>query len=116
MSKALIVLMVGMLAVGCASTPTMKSVAGTYDTGFGNRIVLLDNGGIEGDDRGEKAEWKIADGDLVFQRMLYELPNDQKGVCSVNKDDSITLIAIIDEDGKREEVPKEHQVTWKKIQ
>ena len=45
--KSLIVLVVGLLAVGCSSTPTMKSVAGVYEgkwEGLNAKMVLLGNG------------------------------------------------------------------------
>ena len=65
--RTLIILVVGLLAVGCASTPTMESVAGTYeltppppntvdvfDHLAGYRIVFLDNGVLEFYHNGEQ--------------------------------------------------------------
>ena len=114
-----IILLIAVMVIGaCASMPTMKSVAGTYehkdDVNTG-RFVFLDNGIAEGYHNGTKREedgkWKIskegelhvtgADGGIV--------------VFSINKDSSITFIAVIYPDGKREDFPKDKQTTWKKI-
>ena len=63
--KPLLVLIVGLMAIGCATTPTMKSVAGTYNATFdgdtGN-LVLLKNGTVESYKNGKKIEegkWKL---------------------------------------------------------
>ena len=106
------------LLAGCAATPTVKSVAGTYeikhDDGDTRRVVLLKNGIVESYTNGKKDEegkWKItkegelhasdSDGDIVVLR--------------INKDGSLTAIAEITKDGKREGVPKDEQITVRKI-
>ena len=102
MSKTLIVLIVGMLAVGCASTPTMKSVAGTYEGqgafGHNERIVIFENGIGEyykNDEKGSKIKWKIAAWEI---HAGVEDANSE--VFRINKDGSITRIAEL-KDGKR---------------
>ena len=136
MSKTLIVLMVGMLAVGCGETEQPvntdedktqkqtpakeltaeeKKVVGTYELkedGFTFRGVLLENGVAEGYQNGEKVEdtkWSIVDGEI--HRVQYRGGVE---VYSINKDGSITIVARIDEDGKREEAPEGKQMHLKK--
>jgi hypothetical protein len=106
-----------MLSVGCASTPTMKSVAGAYELISDNaaaspRVVLLDNGVFEAyrknGNKSAEGKWKIVDGDI------HAVLEEGIAILMINTDGSITWIAEI-EDGKRTDTPKEHQVTWKKI-
>ena len=115
--KSLIVL-VGLMVVGCATTPTMKSVAGTYEGKEGEdteRGVLLENGIAEsytnGKKLGEEAKWSISKEDEIHVTGA----DGGIGVFRINKDKSITYIARISNDGKREEAPKEDQETFKKI-
>jgi len=106
------------LLVGCATTPTVKSVTGTYgSTQSGDiwRSVLLDDGIFEdyknGKKHGKDNKWKITkDGELHF-----EYDHAETYVFRINKDCSITDIARISKDGKRKDIPKEQQMTWKKI-
>ena len=110
MSKALIVLAIGLLAVGCDTTPTMKSVAGTYkiinveDVGT---IVLLDNGVWEGYENGKlhpsyHDRWEITkEGELHATESVGII-----AAFRINKDASLTAIATI-RDGKREDFEKD---------
>ena len=116
--RILIPIVIGLLAVSCASTPTMKGVAGTYERkdkdGDTFRVVLLENGIVEDYKNGKKEEkewkWEISkEGELYF---IYEDVNI--GVYRINKDGSITVIADILH-GKRTDIPKEYQFTLKKI-
>jgi hypothetical protein len=115
--KALIVGIIGLLAVGCASTPTMKNVAGTYEIKFDGdtlRMVLLKNGIGQGYINGKKNEdegkWKI------INKEIHAGDEDGKtAVFRINKDSSLNLIARIDRDGKREDAPKELNLNYKKI-
>ena len=131
-----ITLIIGLMAVGCGkqeqtdtdeSTPTTtekpvkeltkEDVVGTYEIkedGYSFRLVLLEDGIGEGYENGKKehgdAEWELVDGELHVAP-----PDEGTRVLKINKDGSITSIARIDADGKREEVPKERQMTLKKI-
>jgi len=115
-----IILLISVLVVGaCASMPTMKSVAGTYEIKIGEntfRMVLLGNGISEGYKNGKKDElehkWSISkEGELHVTD-----PNGDILVCRINKDGSITQIAGIPKyDGKTNVWPKEFQTTLKKI-
>ena len=96
-----------------------EKVAGTYELelkkfGETQRYVLLDNSTVEYylDGKKEEAEhkWSIVDKEVHIER-----ENRAVSVFSINKDESITGIATIDEDGKRKEILKEHQYTRKKI-
>ena len=110
--KSLIVLVLGLLSVGCL-TPEQKqkalrdSMVGEYE--FKNRdgdtykYVFLDNGVFEGY---EKAEWSIVDGEIHVKSDDREIE-----VCRINPDKSITPIAYI-RDGEREGLPKEDQHTY----
>ena len=107
-----------MVIGACATTSTVKSVLGTYERiedGDTERVVLLDNGIFEVYENGKKrseAKWK-----LTKEGVLHLTISDEGiFVCRINKDGSITMIARIDkDDGKREEAPKEEQMTFKKI-
>ena len=117
--KSLIVLVVGLMAVGCL-TPEQKqkalrdSAVGTYEgKNVGDTLVFLDNGVLEvyndGEKRNEEGKWKVVDGEI-------HADNNTRGdiaVLSINKDSSITAIAVINKDGKR--IDRAEQVTWKKI-
>jgi len=116
--KNIILLIAVMVLSACASMPTMKSVAGTYELkedGDTARLVLLKNGIAEGYENGKKSEeegkWKLTkDGEIHI--------TDSDGdiwVYRINKDGSITMIADIYRDRKREDISKEHQITAKKI-
>ena len=100
-------------------TAEEKKVIGTYELelkkfGETHRYVLLDNSTVEYYLNGKKEEaehkWSIVDEEVHIER-----ENSAVSVFSINKDESITGIATIDEDGKRKEILKEHQYTRKKI-
>ena len=96
-----------------------EKVVGTYELelkkfGETHRYVLLDNSIVEYylDSKKEEEEhkWSIVDKEVHIER-----ENRAVSVFSINKDESITGIATIDEDGKRKEILKEHQYTREKI-
>ena len=90
-------------------------VVGTYESKDSERFVFLENGIVEGYLYGEKAEiefkWKISEGGELY----VTEPNGNITFCRINKDSSITFIAEIGKDGKRNEAPKEEQRTLKNI-
>lgn len=94
-----------------------EKVVGEYQIKEGEssrRLVLLDNGFAESYTNGKKEDrngkWKISkEGEIHVTD-----PDGGIIVCRINKDGSITGIAEMD-DGKREDLPKEQQVTAKKI-
>ena len=117
-----LILLIAILFIGaCASMPTVKSVAGTYELKkdeFTLRYVLLENGVWEWYAFGKKqgvipknsiVKWSIVDGEI-------HIDNDSRGikVYRINTDKSITRIAYII-DGKRREAPRDEQRTFKKI-
>jgi len=116
--KNLMLIIAVMVLSACATTSTVKSVAGTYEhkkDGDTYRGVFLENGILEqyrnGKKReGEEAKWKVVEGELHATD-----PDGDIAVCRINKDGSITFIAYIPKDGKREDIPKEGQPTAKKI-
>jgi len=116
--KNIILLITIMFVSACATTSTVKSVAGTYEEkqdGDTYRLVLLENGiserYINGKKREEEGKWK-----LTKEGELHDTySNGNILVLRINKDGSITIIARIDADGKREEAPKDKQMTFKKI-
>jgi len=100
-------------------TAEEKKTVGTYELelkkfGETQRYVLLDNSTVEYYLNGKKEEaehkWSIVDKEVHIER-----ENRAVSVFSINKDESITGIATIDEDGKRKEILKEHQYTREKI-
>ena len=119
--KSLIVLVLGLLAVGCL-TPEQKqkrlrdSVVGEYERknefGYTIKQVFLENGVREYYRNGEKErdyKWSIVDREI---HVKYN--SELIGVWRINTDKSITGIAKIG-DGKRTDYSKEDQSTWKKI-
>ena len=112
-------LLAAILLLGaCATTtPLEKKVVGEYERkskgGTTYRLVFLENGAIEnylGDQKTDENEWAIVNGEL-------HITYNKEGVIVVhriNKDISITWIARI-WDGKRKDLPKEEQQTYKKI-
>ena len=133
--KSLIVLVVGLLAVGCATvkdicvqlvggkpnTPEQKqkalrdSMFGEYEwKADGNTVkwVFLDNGVWQSYLNGKKtgeSKWSI-----VNKEIHIKYDSELIGVWRINADKSITEIAKID-DGKRTHHSKENQPTFKKI-
>ena len=95
-------------------TAEEKKVVGEYEQkedGNTYKSVYLDNGILESYANGKKQEsefkWSIVDGEI---HVNYN--NGCEEVYRINKDKSITRIAII-EDGERAEFPKEEQHTYK---
>ena len=111
-------LLIAVLLVGaCAATPTMKSVAGTYERiedGDTYRGVFLENGILEQYRNGKKKEgegkWKISkDSELHIDDKLGAIP-----ILTINPDGSLTVNSI-SKGGKRIDVEKWEQITFKKI-
>ena len=97
-------------------TPEEK-VVGTYEVkkdGNTLRMVVLENGVMESYENSKKreaeAKWTIINGEIHL-----EVKDGYTVVLRINKDKSITNIAIIDKGGEREDTPKENQQTAKKI-
>ena len=107
--RTLIVLVVGLLAVGCL-TPEQKqkrlrdSVLGEYEfkdkNGITFKDVFLDNGVREYYINGKKLEredkWSIVKGEIHVK-----FDSGDIDVWRINKDKSITRIAWMNKDGKR---------------
>ena len=124
MQKTLIVLVVGLLAVGCTSL--RDRVVGEYEyklggsnTGSTHRYILLENGirevyvsspklNINGRKQ-EDAKWSV-----VKEEIHVKGASGLIEVYRINKDKSITYIAEI-LDGKRTDYSKGFQQIWIKI-
>ena len=93
-----------------------EKVVGEYEMKEGeDRIDLLENGVFEGYRNGKKegkdGKWSISeDGELHIVDKDGDI-----GVFRINPDGSITYITVILKDGKRLDLPKENQTTFKKI-
>ena len=103
MKNTLLVIVV-LLVVGCATTPTVKSVAGSYERkedGNTIKLVLLENGVYEYHFRGNKsaeAKWSIENKEIhISFAVLFGRIN----VYRINQDKSINEIAILDKYGER---------------
>ena len=126
--KSLIVLVVGLLTVGCATlTPEQKqktlrdSVVGEYEykptqgqySGrVTSKLVFLENGIRENYFHGQKQaekKWSIENKEMHV-KFDFELIH----VYRINKNKSITLVAAI-RSGKREARSKQYYMTFKKI-
>ena len=118
--RTLIILVVGLLSVGCL-TPEQKqkalrdSVVGEHEIensdGDAFKLILLENGIQKSYLNGKKPvedKWTIENGEIHAGSGFID-------VYRINKDSSITWIALIHKDGKREELPKERLLTFKRI-
>jgi len=131
--KNIILLIAVMVVSACATTPTKPVIEltpellntlngwrnlGEYESKNENgttfKQVFLDNGIYEWYENGKKEEaefkWSIVKGEIHVIRESGDI-----AVWWYNKDRSITQIARILTDGKREDFPKEFQTTFKKI-
>ena len=120
--KLLIVLVVGLLSVGCL-TPEEKqkrlrnSVVGEYElknvNGNTFKYIYLENGIEESYRNGKKlaeSKWSI-----VKVEIHDKFNSGLISVFRINTDKSITKIEGIYRDGRRFDIPKERQQTFKKI-
>jgi hypothetical protein len=123
-----ITLIIGLLVMGCGKqeqTDTEKpvkeltlreKVVGEYEMKKGedtDKAVFLANGTMEAYTNGKRVyvcKWNVANGELHFINEAGGI-----GVFRINKDGSLTVIAEIDKDGERIDIPKEEQLTFKKI-
>jgi hypothetical protein len=94
----------------------MNSFIGEYEFKFGGNthtFIFKENGILEGPLHGKKhvigQKWEIVDGEL------HAYDSGFVGIWRINKDKSITQIAMVDNDGKRGDVPKALQNTFKRI-
>ena len=113
-----ITLIIGLLVVGCATIPVKeltaeeKKVVGEYQSKYDVTLkyVFLENGIGEWFLDGKKEQeykWAIVNGEINAE-------DDNTYVYRINKDLSITYIAII-RDGKRDNSLKFANITFKKI-
>ena len=123
-----ITLIIGLMVVGCGKQSPDKEltaeekVLGTYEyiieDGTTVKVVLLENSIVEFYYNGKKEEydgkWKIINGEIHVNHV-----GGLRRVYKINKDRSITWIAIIGRDGrgdvKRIDFPKENLESLKKI-
>ena len=93
-----------------------EKVLGTYagkKDGNTHRMVLLENGTVEEYINGKKrAEYKL---EIVNDEIHAAFGSEYKDIYRINTDRSITNIATITPDGKREDYSKISQHTYKKI-
>ena len=96
---------------------TLEDVVGTYEAKKDGRtegVIFLENGVIESYENGKKreleAKWTIINGEIHG-----EVEGGRILVFSINKDKSVTNIAVIDKDGEREDFPEESLVPLKNI-
>ena len=113
--KSLIVLVVGLLAVGCGNSAE-KKVIGEYEAetdGDTIKWVFLKNGNFESYTNGKKkdeAKWSI-----IKEGEIHAVREDGRTVViRINKDGSLAPIAVM-KDKLRMEAPKELQLPLKKI-
>jgi len=114
--KTLISILFVMMIIGCATTPTMESVAGTYEMEDGEetiKYVLLENGKgrsyLDGEKWGDWT-WKIIEKEIHgFFEEEYE-----GTVFKIETTGDLTAIAEILA-GERTDFSKEEQTTYKKI-
>ena len=122
--KSLIVLVVVLLVSGCATvknigvhlgggkptTPTIKSVAGTYEAtidGDTGNLVLLANGKVKfHDGKDKEGTWELVEKEVRIEKVTDILKIESNG--------NLTIIALV-EGGKRTDFPKDKQITFKKI-
>ena len=130
--KPLLVLIAGLLAVGCTTvkdigvhlgggkptTPTIKSVTGTYEAtidGDTGNLVLLANGKVKfhdgNDGKDKEGTWELVEKEVRIEEVDIEEVTD---ILKIERNRNLTIIALI-EDGKRTDFPKDKQITFKRI-
>ncbi|MDP7011161.1 MAG: hypothetical protein QF685_07265 [Verrucomicrobiota bacterium] len=129
--RTLIVLIIGLLAVGCGKTEIEKFgeetnftklpvVGSYYATGsdeegkaVSTKIVFHENGNVEWfqSDKSPQPERKWM---IVRKEIHMVAPSGTISVWGIETNGDLTCIARIN-DGKREEAPKEIQIPWKKL-
>ena len=113
--KCFITILILFVAVGCATTPTMKSVVGTYEISEGENtksVVLQYNdiGKIIVNGKEKDGRWKIVNKEVH----IVDKGHGRIEVARIESNGDLTLIAVI-VDGKRREAPRDEQMTLKKI-
>ena len=98
---------ISILFVGCATTPTVKSVVGSYEAKIG-KFVFLENGKCQAfiKDEEKTGTWKLVEKEVHIEEVTDILKIESNG--------NLTIIALI-EDGKRTDFPKDEQITLEKI-
>ena len=116
--KSLILLSTILLLGACATTPTMKSIVGTYE---GKpylttvKLVFLENGKVESYKhpqhplKKKEATWKI-----VEKEVRVEEGKSLTKVLRIESNGDLTVIADI-RNGKRGDLANEKQIAFKKI-
>ena len=117
-TKTILTIVAILFANACATTPTVKSVAGAYEHNPTNQKLILEKNGEFGQThKGKsfsKGHWEIVNGEL---RKTYTEPKDHVGITNVfriNKDGSLTHISYLVE-GKRHEMLIDKQRSWRKL-
>jgi len=120
--KTLIILIVGLLAVGCEKpvrelTEEENQIIGEYEfkdeDGYTYKYVFLENGVREWYKmckKAREAKWSIVNKEIHVDDDFGEIY-----VYRINKDKSITYIATISFGTHRTDLPKEKQITYIKI-
>ena len=117
--KNIILLIAVMVVSACASMPTMKSMAGIYEAKISKdsfKTVFLGTGKVEiyyNDIKINEGDWSV-----VGREVHAESSKGETGILRINSKargySTLTDIASI-VDGKRIDLPKEEQLTYKKI-
>ena len=114
-------LVVGLLSVGCGKKLTPEeealraSVVGEYefkDKGYTHKLVFLENGVSEEYENSEKLgedKWSIVNGEIHIGALDDADVGNAIAIFRINKDRSITEVAMIRPNGRREDIPKEVQ-------
>ena len=109
--KALILLSTTLLLGACATTPTMKSIVGTYE---GKpylttvKLVFLENGKVEHYRNEEGREWKID------EKKVHVVSKNSTSIYKIEPNGDLTWIAL---DYVGERIPKRpfQSATFKRI-
>jgi len=119
--KQVLLMIAVVVLVGCASTPTMKSVAGTFEGTTERetiRIVLLNNGQMKAYENGGKIDlplkWRITDGEVVLSSGGWTADFEDDMFLLIERNGNLTLVAE-GINGVRKNLPKEERVTFNKI-
>ena len=103
-------------------TEEEKKVVGAYEeesTGFNYKIVFLENGLAETYLDGRKVDdgtkWSIVNGEIYLGALDDADVGNAIGVYRINKDRSITNVAMIRPNGRREDLRKVNHHPLKKI-
>ncbi len=107
-----ITLIIGLLVMGCGKNPVVGTYAGQDGGVTINGLAILGNGKFEF----ATTQWIIeGEWEVVGDELQLHPRNEGGMLLKIEGSRDLTWIANLSKKGKREDIPKEYQLTFKKI-